>query len=495
MKKFFAILMALVMTLSLGAAVFAAEAPAETGVISIENPVAEREYYVYKIFDAEPVDPNANPVTYSYTIQLTSPWFDDIQTYCQGNAHGIKLIQAPGDPNTFVVKIEQSKFNPADFAQRLKEITPKPTPDATLNETNEYQENLPYGYYFVDTNTGTVCSLDTNCPSVEIHDKNEEPPFDKVIVPNPNVLPEVGNLVDFQITGEVPNTVGYSEYGYMITDTLHHLHLKLDTIIITVNGTAFTFAELNANPPAWLGIGIPGEGASGDEEISFEFDMLMAKEALPEVFVDGAPIVITYSAYITEEAIDDNTAINTAKLDYHNNPADNTSFGTVEIPPVVLHVYDIDITKVIAGTETALPGAEFVLYKLVDGVKYYYVYNAADSEHPYKWVSWTTDIDQATKVISGPDGKASFYGVEAGTYYVLETAAPKGYNMLDAAIEVTITEDDVNADYPLNVENSTGSELPSTGGIGTTIFYVIGGLLMVGAAVLLIVRKKMSVED
>ena len=485
MKKFFAILLALVMTLSLGAAAFAAEAP--TGIIHIENPVTGREYYVYQIFKAETV-PGSDPATYSYTIKADSPWYNAVKAYAEDTTteHGLTLTATAADPNTYVVTIDDSVFSAATFAQYLKGIAPKPTPDATLNEGNNYQDDLPYGYYFVDTNTGTVCSLDTNCPSVEIHDKNEQPPFNKVIVPNPDVLPEVGNLVDFEITGKVPNTVGYSVYHYNVSDTMENLKMKQDSLVVKVGGTTIAATTENA---AWLHI------ETAETSFKVEIDMVQAKEAMPEVFVDDAPIVITYSAYITDAALDTNTAKNTAELNYSNNPANGEETAPINPEPVVLHVFDVRITKVVAGTTTPLPGAEFVLYKEVEGVKYYYKDNPADAEHPQHWVSWVTNIEEATHEVSDESGHVSFVGIEAGTYYLLETAAPEGYNMLTDPVTVEITGDDVSKDFTMDVENSTGSELPSTGGIGTTIFYVIGGLLMVGAAVLLIVRKKMSVED
>ena len=114
-------------------------------------------------------------------------------------------------------------------------------------------------------------------------------------------------------------------------------------------------------------------------------------------------------------------------------------------------------------------------------------------------VTWVEKQEDATEVTTDANGSASFEGLKAGTYYLVETLAPSGYNLLTEPIEVIIapttaegSAEAVYADVTSEVANSTGSLLPSTGGIGTTIFYVLGGVLVLGAAILLITKKRMS---
>ena len=103
----------------------------------------------------------------------------------------------------------------------------------------------------------------------------------------------------------------------------------------------------------------------------------------------------------------------------------------------------------------------------------------------------------STVVVADATGKATFEGLKAGTYYLEEVAAPTGYNLLADPIKVVISATGVSAyaNQEAAVANNTGVELPSTGGMGTTIFYTVGGILMAGAAILLITKKKMANEQ
>ena len=133
--------------------------------------------------------------------------------------------------------------------------------------------------------------------------------------------------------------------------------------------------------------------------------------------------------------------------------------------------------------------------------KLYYKYNTID-----KKVEWVAEAE-ATKVVTDANGFASFKGLDSGKYYMHETAAPKGYNLLKSDVEVNITatygdngqitlSSAVSTDsgqyiQTESIENKSGAQLPETGGIGTTIFYILGGVLLVGAAVMLVARRRM----
>ena len=151
--------------------------------------------------------------------------------------------------------------------------------------------------------------------------------------------------------------------------------------------------------------------------------------------------------------------------------------------------------KVAEGSETTkLKGAEFVLYKEViseDGTvtKQYYKWT---DDHKVKWVA---EQNQATVRATDKDGKASFDGLANGIYHLVETKAPAGYNQLDQPYTVKVNENnppDPQLTVTATVTNKTGAVLPSTGGMGTTVFYVLGAVLVVGAGVLLVTKKRMS---
>lgn len=134
--------------------------------------------------------------------------------------------------------------------------------------------------------------------------------------------------------------------------------------------------------------------------------------------------------------------------------------------------------------------------KTVNYTKLYYKADETSGE-----VTWVAEADRdtaATKVITDADGAASFDGVADGTYYLEEVKAPAGCNLLTAPVEVTVnganggTVTEANLTATAKIANNTGSLLPSTGGVGTTMMFIVGGALALGAAVLFVTKKRMS---
>ena len=211
------------------------------------------------------------------------------------------------------------------------------------------------------------------------------------------------------------------------------------------------------------------------------------------------PVVITYTATVNEKAIQRNEETNTATLKYSNNPADKNSFEKSSVE-VEVFSFNIVINKYAAGSEsTKLGGAKFVL-KNAEGK--YYKYDATT-----KAVTWVDDKSAATEVITDDNGAARFDGLQAGTYYLEETAAPAGYNQLIKDITIVLKEDgsatiddaastpEADRSLTAGVANSTGTMLPETGGIGTVIFVALGALAVICAGVFLVTNKRMSKES
>lgn len=470
MKKFLALVVAMMMVLALSSAVFAT--PVTTGSITVESPVAGEHYAAYKIFDLEYIATS----NYAYTINANSPWFAAVQSYA-----GITLTQSTDHAGTYVVTTN-ANFSAAAFAAHLKtamaNITPTPTPDGedtvAVDGQNVVWNNLPLGYYFVTSTLGALCSLTNTAYNAVVHDKNEGLPFEKEV---DDASVEVGQTVHFTITGEVPSTTGYTTYTWKVTDTMSDgLDFVEGSVVVTIGNTVY----------------VP----TASELVNTANGFVLNLEMVGRNWEVGAPIVITYNAVVTEDAVVLDEATNTATLQYSNDPNNSESYEEEE---VVVKVYtaDIIIDKTNAGGDK-LSGADFVLYKLVEDennpgtyIKYYYTYDAVNDV-----VGWSTNYANATHSITTAQGVASFIGLEEGDYYIEEVAAPYGYNLLTAPVQVHVNANaTVHADVTQPIVNNTGSELPETGGIGTTIFYVIGGLMMAAAVVLLATRKKMSVED
>ena len=480
-RKLTSLLLALVMVFALAVTVAAeggtGEGTGETkGSITVDNPITGRTYTAYKIFDV--VYDNAGH--YSYTIESGSPWYNTVSGYAI-DANGLKLTQV-GDTNTYVVTFGKVIFSAPKFADALKKalddgsVTDSGSKLAT-DGTSVSVTGLPLGYYFVTSSTGALCSLDTTNSSVIIHDKNNIP-FEKTKTVEKSDF-NVGDTVPFIITGEVPEHTIFTTYTYEITDKMS-------------DGLTFNENSLRVNV-----------GNSDVTEDPEKCTIVKGTAAAPNTFkvtilvkhcTVGEAIKVTYTATVNEKAVA-KISNNEARLTYSDDPTDETHKTTTPPQKVDVYTSKIAILKVAEGSETTkLKGAEFVLYKEViseDGTVTKQYYKRTDDHK----VEWVTEQNKADVKVTGENGEASFDGLANGDYYLVETKAPDGYNRLTEPHKVTVagsSTDTAKLTATAKVANKTGAVLPSTGGMGTTIFYVLGFVLVVGAGVLLVTKKRMS---
>ena len=490
-RKLASLLLALVMVFALATTAFATEPEGTTttpttGSITVDNPVADRTYTAYKIFDVV-YDTNGANGHYSYTIKGTSEWFETVKAYADGANSGLTLTEVLGT-TTYVVTTT-SDFSAPPFAEALKAAVNGKTGGITLTEDNgkATATDLDLGYYFVTSTSGALCNLTTTNSTVTIHDKNDMP-FEKK-VDRTNV--DVGQTVKFTITGKVPDYTGFETYTYEIADTMSEgLTFNRNSLAVKV-GSADVTADTDKCTIAYDAETAPN---------TFKVTILVKNCTV------GDAITVTYTATVNEKAIAV-VSKNEAKLTYSNDPTDSAKTTNTPVQKQEVYTSKIVIDKYETDKPgTKLPGAEFVLCRKApnDEAQYAAVQNNIKNTNKiqyYRWdeatktVSWVDDIDAATKVTTDNKGEAFFEGLADGTYYLVETKAPAGYNPLTAPVPVTVagsSTDITKLSVTAKVENQAGTLLPSTGGVGTTVFYVLGAVLVLGAVVLLVTKKRMS---
>lgn len=467
MRKLFTVLLALAMTLALAVSAFAAD----TGSITITNPQGDHTYTAYKIFDVTYSGDN-----YSYTISDTDAAFSAVKAYADVTANGLNLT-AVANTNKYNVSIGAG-FSAASFAQHLKTNVGSLGTGTAFTKAGDTMKasGLALGYYFVSGTSGTVCELAT-AKDIQIRDKNEVPQIEKSVDDNDGTV-EIGQVLTYTITGKVPSTKGYTEFTYQVTDTMTEGLTFNKDVKVTIGGTDVTAAATITN---------------NENSFVASVNMMNYQDQI------DAPVVITYTATVNENAIQREKETNTATLKYSNNPADNNSFEESKVE-VDVFSFNIVINKYAASNaETKLEGAKFVLK---NAESKYYKYDAAT-----KAVTWVDDKSAATEVSTDANGAARFDGLQAGTYSLEETAAPAGYNQLTKDITIVLDKSGSatidgaasapGADHSLTtgVANSTGTVLPETGGTGTVIFVALGALAVICAGVFLVTNKRMSKES
>lgn len=485
MKRVVSTLLALVLVLALaGTAAAAGE-----GSITIDNAVVGKTYTIYRIFDLDSHSEDYQALNYKVSAKWTA--------FFEEGAEGLNYVDI--DELGYVTWKENASA--ADFAakafafakaQNIANDGQKTADSSTVAFTG-----LDLGYYLVQSDLGALCSLDTTMPSVTIKEKNSEPTVEKKVKEDSTGAfgetndADIGQTVEFKTTITV---VDGQPKGYVLHDTMSAgltfngtVKVKIGDRTLTA-GTDYTLVTEGLNDGCTFEVRFiddkDGEGnATGSHALK-----------------PNDVVTVIYSATVNANAVvGDKGNPNTTKLSYTEG---STTTNETKDSQTRTYVWEFDVLKYTMkdNAETPLAGAKFVLYKTVDG-KYYYV-KVTDG----KVTGWTETKAEGTVFETPADGSFTISGLDADTYYLEEVEAPAGYNKLAAPVKVTITASinaatnvgtatvtyGENSTGTVKIENKTGVELPSTGGVGTTIFYVIGGLLMAVAVVLLVTKKKMS---
>jgi fimbrial isopeptide formation D2 family protein/LPXTG-motif cell wall-anchored protein len=511
-KKLASLLLALVMVLGLATTAFAA---GNDGSITISNATVGETYAVYKVFDLTYTN---DAVAYSYTKTgdtdaLYSALTDESSPF---------TLTATTTENDYNVSLKDGK-NAADVSKFLTDNK------ALLTQTGETQtaassevkfENLPYGYYYITSSLGTVVTIDSAKKDVTVIDKNQTPGWDPEDPSNPDESGEQGKFVATAADGTYGKTstaaIGDTAYfkinayapkyagdklvaAYTFTDTLADGFTYNDDLKVTLNGNELTSGyTVNANGQT---ITIVVNAGSIDN------------------YPVEAHLSITYSATVDEDAVYDNA--NTVSMNWTvypngdngdpdpskppydpNDPTDPENPGKDPTDPskptdsktdTYVFGFNVQKYKEEAKEGNELTGAKFKLYDAATDGNEIPVVKVSDGVYRV-----AVEGEAGVEIEAGA---AKIFGLDAKTYYLEETEAPEGYNILTERKPVEIKADTETVDYvddngilnsTIDVINNAGTLLPSTGGMGTTLFYVIGGLLVVAAAVLLITKKRMS---
>lgn len=521
-KKLLAALLAVAMLCAMAVPALAADdaAGAATttgeGEITIDNVVTGHTYKLYRILDLEY---HADTKSYRYTANKT--W----KAFITSRSDDLKLDDKTGtvtwenedtaDNGTAI----QAFANAAGTYAKDNHITEEQkitAGETTHHSTSITFSNLPLGWYLVvsDLNNGAICSLGTTAKEVTIKEKNGEPTIDKYVFENGVTHggysndASVGDTVKFQIDVAVFDG---QPHNYVIHDAMSAgLTFDIDSVVVTryrATDAEHTGPDISldtlAKGPDYTVKKTDTCAASAEItgctfEIKFEDSALKANDI----------ITVQYNATVNANAVigvEGNP--NKTILEYNNKYTAPSTTKT--------YVWEMGVRKYTnLGTgkeDTALADAEFQLYKGEGENKQYAKFTETSTGSSiYKLDSWTNNATDAPKVTTPTSGNIQFVGLDAGTYYLEETKAPVGYNKLTDPITVVIDRgtlptkagesvsytvkygNTTAADHIVRVENKAGVELPSTGGMGTTLFYVIGGGLMVAAIVLLVTKKRME---
>lgn len=337
------------------------------------------------------------------------------------------------------------------------------------------------GYFFVTTTSGSVCSLDSTTPKVTIKDKNQKVTVDKIILGEGDVDEgnkgndaQIGDTVNFKTTVTIPA----NSKSVVLHDKMDPGFTFSGSVTVTVSGGDITSDDyvFTQNPDT-------------EDCDSCTFDISFNKAYLDSL-EDTAIIEVSYSAVLNENAtiIDEGTNDNTTWVRYGENQT--TQPVTTETRTTYFNLF-----KYYGAEKTALPGAEFELYRgnVDDGKKVAFV---KDGDN-YR-VASTAEIDDESvakeyKIVS-IDKAIKISGLDADyTYNLKETKAPDGYNALQKPVEVKSGQMGIEA-ATVEVENKQGSILPATGGTGTKVLFTVGGIMMVVAFVLITSKRRMEAE-
>ncbi|MFC4709790.1 SpaH/EbpB family LPXTG-anchored major pilin [Enterococcus eurekensis] len=511
MKKIMAMLLAAMMTMAMTITAFAAEGTLTVNVKST-TPAQDlngQTINLYKLFDVTESE-SGETINYAYTVNIAAGYKDALLsvlgsplTESSTDEDIANAVRNIGNSDTQEVQNFANKFTTYALTNSLAATAT--SGKITESKTSHEFTGLDTGYYLVYVTGGkeiqsSLVTVDATTNTVSL--KTEAPSIEKT-ADKPTVY--IGDVVTYTVKGSIPDTTGYAEYVYKIHD---ELSTGLD-FVKNANGDALDNAnEVNVTI-AFTAEGVTDKGtvpttAALSDEGNRKMSLDLSEWVRANQENKGKEFTVTYYAKVNKDAVV--TEKNKAELEYGNEPGQTTTTTPSEAKTPT---YPLDILKKKAGTDGAtlekLAGAKFKLYK--ESVDEANVIKVSETTVAGSYVvdptSSTTEFE-SVKEITGEGYNLRVNGLAKGTYYLVETQAPDGYNKLTAPIEIEITKSAdtevnnwtiskdgaVETDKIIDIANSTGSLLPFIGGRGTIVFAVIAVLLVFGVAVSYIRDKR-----
>lgn len=477
-KRVLALLAAFALVLAMAVPAWAEE---NTGSITVQGAVDGEIYSIYKIFDVTGYDTMTTP--HKITYKVTDGW---ASFFAKGNP-GATYVTLDSKKQISATTLDSSTA-PAFAAAAIAWAKDsahniKATESKTANEGGVTFTGVTNGYYLVDTSLGALCSLDNvTGNTATISEKNKVPSVEKKV--------KNGDNYDSSNSAKIGDTVEYKT-TIMINGSVEKvvLHDKMDAGL-TFDETSVKVKVGDADVAA-ANYTLKKPGTESSDPCTFEIEF---KDSYIAGLATGTQIKVTYSATLNESAVIGTPGNKNDTWLKYGNSGSVTSETTT-------YSYSFDLVKT-DSDGTLLAGAKFKLYadqncaneiKLVaDGDNAYRVAKTGETGVPYI----ETKANSAL-TIKGLKGTT--------TYYLKEIEAPKGYNELENAFAFNIASANISSNLSetsnkwvegkstgIHIINNAGTTLPSTGGMGTTVFYVVGGGLMAVAVVLLVTKKRME---